>query len=197
MATLTNITGNVPAQDQSAVTRFLKGLDSTFKQALTLDASLYIKLTKDKAATQINNTNGEVITLEVSVPDNLIPKDDTVRTIILIHVHNGRAKEIGRLTVKKGQKKVKFTVKVSEFSTFTMAYQDQALSPEKAPTVRKVSRTSVTVNAMAGQEYSIDGGNTWVKPGDDAQMALWALLLAASIAGIVAILAKKRKKEQK
>ena len=100
------------------------------------------------------------------MPDNLIPKDNTVRTIVLIHVHNGKAKEVGRLTVKKGQKKVKFNVKASEFSTFTMAYQDQALPPEEAPTVRKVTRTRVTVNAVVGQEYSIDGGNTWVKPGD-------------------------------
>jgi len=51
-------------------------------------------------------------------------------------------------------------------TVITMPKEDQA-APEQAPTVIVESATSIVVRpASADEEYSIDGGKTWIKPGE-------------------------------
>ena len=157
-----------------------------------LDLSLFKKITQltgDQAGktdeTDIGSTNTKVLEI-------VVPYDTTIKGLMVYRYHGSAASVLKKLSsapAKGSYEDGSFYLSdkyihifASGFSTYAIAKEEESSSgggggttpvtpgkttPAKpsAPTLDSKTETSITVKAVAGQEYSIDGGKTWQTSG--------------------------------
>ena len=265
-----NITGNVPATDRQLSENVIHGI---FPRAIFvewLDVTMWKQLLDGiHQPEQVHDTKGPKVTLRGLIPSELLPvnlkaSNNIIREFFLTHVHDGKATIVWQGTANSTTQSLEYEVETSLFSTYGLAYADQAETPAQSPVIAGTTATTVTVRVVPGQEYSIDGGANWrtassgettltftglnpetdyqvitrvaaygdvaasdptaptvattkakpdsssssgsgggssssgsPKTGDESKQALWSVLLIASLAGVIAILLKRRRRENK
>ena len=173
---ISNITATASENDKYLCTTAVKAKNADGVVGLYMDLSLFKKV-GNNAEQKLFDTNGKKIKITVTVPEDLRPTDnDVVRTYYLIRIHNGRA-QILATTVSPNYT---FSFETDLFSTYAIGYADKKTVQStttttsvrtgtkptvKAPNAKVIGPTEITVQpTVAGEEYSIDGGKTWIKP---------------------------------
>ena len=186
-------TSKVETKTVSAIQQVMAESSTKLVVDMFLDLSLFKKITQltgDQAGktdeTDIGSTNTKV--LEIAVP-----YDTTIKGLMVYRYHGSAASVLKKLSSApaKGAAYEDGSFYLSDkyihifasgFSTYAIAKEEESSSgggggttpvtpgkttPAKpaAPTLDSKTETSITVKAVAGQEYSIDGGKTWQTSG--------------------------------
>ena len=186
-------TSRVETKTVSAIQQVMAESSTKLVVDMFLDLSLFktvTQLTGDQAGktdkTDIGSTNTKV--LEIAVP-----YDTTIKGLMVYRYHGSSASVLKKLSSApaKGAAYEDGSFYLSDkyihifasgFSTYAIAKEEESSSgggggttpvtpgkttPAKpsAPTLDSKTETSITVKAVAGQEYSIDGGKTWQTSG--------------------------------
>lgn len=188
-------TSKVETKTVSAIQQVMAESSTKLVVDMFLDLSLFktvTQLTGDQAGktdeTDIGSTNTKV--LEIAVP-----YDTTIKGLMVYRYHGSAASVLKKLSsapAKGSYEDGSFYLSdkyihifASGFSTYAIAKEEESSSggsgggggttpvtpgkttPAKpsAPTLDSKTETSITVKAVAGQEYSIDGGKTWQTSG--------------------------------
>ncbi|MBQ7246855.1 MAG: fibronectin type III domain-containing protein, partial [Lachnospiraceae bacterium] len=172
---LTDITSSVPAEDKTISEETARGRARNARVPVYLDLSLY-KRVGDSAEIRLDSTRGSMITVTVTVPEELRTNDpNTVRTFYVIRVHGGA----GEVLATSREYVITFTTDL--FSTYAIAYSDVVTKNDQSddgnkgntdqiapPAPKVISKTedSITVSTPDGLQISIDDGKTWISPED-------------------------------
>ncbi len=106
-----------------------QGMPEGDTAAVYLDMNLYKTVGSDPQK-EVTNPKGNV-TITITVPENLWPKEGAKRFFSIIHLHNGLAQ---RVVSVYDESKHTLTFKTSGFSVFTLTYNDEK-APEDPTTV--------------------------------------------------------------
>ncbi|WP_031558199.1 hypothetical protein [Lachnospira multipara] len=146
-----------------------------FTVGLYFDINLFKKVGGNDA-TKVTETNGKV-QASIVIPESLRKSG---RTFEIIRVHEGEATDI---TGTYDENTHVFTFETDKFSTYALAYKDQASLSD-----------SSTTSDSGSSDSSNSTQSTAPETGDPNDIRVWYLLLLASIGGLGFLGGSKKKK---
>lgn len=157
----------VPADDKAEIEK--EATKSEMKVGMYLDLSLFKKVGKNDAVA-IHDTNGNMVKVTVTVPEELRNTDTSVkRTFYVVRVHDGVTTILGESTGET------VSFETDKFSTYSLNYKDEKVETDIEPVVTPEVEKKTSL--------------TW----------LWILLAVLALAACVTvfIVVKKKKKTTK
>jgi len=167
-----DMSASVPQTDKNLI----KDKSGDYTVGLYLDINLFKKVGGNDA-TKVTETNGKV-KASIAIPESLWKSG---RTFEIIRVHDGVATAIAGTYDEKTHV---FTFETDKFSTYALAYKDQASSSDSGTTSKSGSSNS-----------SNSTQPTSPKTGDSNDIRVWYLLLIASLGGLGLLFFSKKKED--